>query len=218
MMENQKPHNIKYIMLVYNLVQTVYNAYIVSYFFIPGVPQYLFQHSCTPLPRQTNSYYWAFTEASYLYFLSKIIDLLDTVFFVLRKKQSHVSFLHVYHHSMMVFTTWACLRYFKSEQSIFIGLLNSVVHVVMYSYYFLAACGPEIQKYLWWKKYLTKFQLIQFVLFCIHQGSLLLFECEMPVALTYYIFFQAGFMCALFANFYYQTFIKKHNKEVKAKE
>ena len=31
----------------------------------------------------------------------------------------------------------------------------------MYSYYFLAALGPHMQPYLWWKKYLTMFQIIQ---------------------------------------------------------
>ncbi|KAI5712237.1 hypothetical protein M8J75_006858 [Diaphorina citri] len=196
MMENRKPYNIKYIILAYNLIQTLYNANIVAYLFYPGV----------------------FCEASYLYYISKIIDLLDTIFFVLRKKNSHITFLHVYHHAMMVLTTWAFLRYFKGEQGIFIGLLNSLVHVVMYSYYFLAALGPEVQKYLWWKKYITKFQLTQFALFCIHQLSLIVLSCDMPVALTYYIFFQAVVMCVLFGNFYYQTYTKKHNKQAKATE
>ncbi|XP_017300419.2 elongation of very long chain fatty acids protein AAEL008004-like [Diaphorina citri] len=186
--------------------------------FYPGVVSYLLQHSCTPKPREENDIWMMFCEASYLYYISKIIDLLDTIFFVLRKKNSHITFLHVYHHAMMVLTTWAFLRYFKGEQGIFIGLLNSLVHVVMYSYYFLAALGPEVQKYLWWKKYITKFQLTQFALFCIHQLSLIVLSCDMPVALTYYIFFQAVVMCVLFGNFYYQTYTKKHNKQAKATE
>ncbi|KAI5726128.1 hypothetical protein M8J77_024197 [Diaphorina citri] len=210
MMENRKPYNIKNIILVYNLVQTVYNAYILSYLFYPGVISYLFNHSCSPQPRETNPLWMTFCEASYLYFISKIVDLLDTIFFVLRKKNSQISFLHVYHHVMMVFATWAFLRYFKGEQGIFVGALNSLVHVVMYSYYFLAALGPEVQKYLWWKKYITKFQLTQFGLFCIHQVSLIVFSCDMPVALTYFIFSQAVVMCVLFGNFYYQTYTKKN--------
>ena len=43
------------------------------------------------------------------------------------------------------------------------GTLNSLVHVFMYGYYFLAALGPTMKKYLWWKKYLTLFQMVQFV-------------------------------------------------------
>ena len=40
------------------------------------------------------------------------------------------------------------------------ALVNSSVHVVMYSYYFLAALPKEwnVQKYLWWKAHLTKLQ------------------------------------------------------------
>jgi hypothetical protein len=30
----------------------------------------------------------------------------------------------------------------------------------MYTYYALSAMGPKVQKYLWWKKYLTQFQLV----------------------------------------------------------
>lgn len=49
---------------------------------------------------------------------------------------------------------------FLGEQGILIGFLNSFVHVVMYGYYLLAALGPRVQKYLWWKKYITKLQLV----------------------------------------------------------
>ncbi len=38
--------------------------------------------------------------------------------------------------------------------------LNSFIHVIMYIYYGLAGLGPSMQKYLWWKKYLTRLQLV----------------------------------------------------------
>lgn len=31
----------------------------------------------------------------------------------------------------------------------------------MYSYYMLSALGPKVQKYLWWKKYLTALQMVR---------------------------------------------------------
>lgn len=211
-MADKKPFQIKNVLLVYNLTQTLYNLYIVSMLFIPdvGTLPYLIRHSCEPLPKEKNAaIWWTFATGSYLYFISKVLDLLDTVFFVLKKKQSQITFLHVYHHSMMVMATWAFLRYFKGEQGIFVGLLNCVVHVVMYSYYFLSAFGPEIQKYLWWKKYITRFQLIQFCMMCIQQFGLLIFNCNIPMALTYFIISQALLMMVLFGNFYYHSYIKK---------
>ena len=40
-------------------------------------------------------------------------------------------------------------------------MLNSFVHTVMYGYYGLSAIGPSMQKYLWWKKYITQLQLVR---------------------------------------------------------
>lgn len=48
-------------------------------------------------------------KAMYIYYLTKYADWMDTVFFVLRKKQSHVSVLHLYHHSAVPFLGWYCL-------------------------------------------------------------------------------------------------------------
>lgn len=41
------------------------------------------------------------------------------------------------------------------------GLVNSLVHLFMYTYYGLAALKSErVNKYLKWKKYITKIQLV----------------------------------------------------------
>lgn len=96
----------------------------------------------------------------YLYFIAKVTELLDTIFFVIRKKDKQVTFLHLYHHSIMMIGTWAYLKYSPSDNVVFIGFMNSLVHVFMYSYYGLAALGPGVAKYLWWKKYMTTFQLV----------------------------------------------------------
>lgn len=40
------------------------------------------------------------------------------------------------------------------------AMVNSAIHVLMYSYYGLAAIGSHLSKYLWWKKYLTILQLV----------------------------------------------------------
>lgn len=42
--------------------------------------------------------------------------------------------------------------------------INSSIHVLMYGYYGLAALGPQMQKYLWWKKYLTIIQMVSVAL------------------------------------------------------
>lgn len=206
-MKDRKPLSLKYSMLAYNLFQTLFNAYIVSYVFIPGSFSYLYRHSCTPLPREQNPLWMKLNEAAWYYYISKIVDLLDTVFFVLRKKHSHISFLHLYHHTAMVYMCWGYLRYFKGEQGVFQGVLNALVHVVMYSYYFLSALGPGVQKYLWWKRYITKFQLIQFMLVLIYALSLVAFQCQLPRVITYNFFIQSIIFVLLFGNFYIKTYL-----------
>lgn len=91
--------------------------------------------------------------------MAKVTELLDTIFFVLRHKLEQVSFLHVYHHTLMMVGTWFFLKYFPHDNMIFIGTINSAVHVIMYTYYGLAAV-PSMAKHLWWKEYITTIQLV----------------------------------------------------------
>lgn len=45
------------------------------------------------------------TVSVYYYYCLKLLDLCDTVFFVLKKKTRQVTFLHVYHHlAVLLFT------------------------------------------------------------------------------------------------------------------
>jgi len=39
--------------------------------------------------------------------------------------------------------------------------LNCLVHVVMYSYYGLSVI-PSLKGKLWWKRYITRFQMVSF--------------------------------------------------------
>ena len=42
------------------------------------------------------------TRVCWLFYASKFIELLDTIFFIMRKKFNQVSFLHVFHHGKMI--------------------------------------------------------------------------------------------------------------------
>lgn len=89
-----------------------------------------------------------------------MIELLDTIFFVLRRKDRQITFLHVYHHTGMPLISWLVVKYYPGGHLTFYPMINSMVHIVMYTYYLLSAMGPKVQKYLWWKKYLTTLQLV----------------------------------------------------------
>jgi phosphatidylglycerophosphate synthase len=83
------------------------------------------------------------------------------------------------------------------------GFLNTGVHIVMYTYYMLAAMGPQMQKYLWWKKYLTVLQMIQFVAVFFHAFQLLFYNpCNYSMAFVWVIILHAILFFYLFANFF----------------
>jgi elongation of very long chain fatty acids protein 7 len=93
--------------------------------------------------------------------------------------------------------------------STFFGFLNTGVHVVMYTYYMLAAMGPEMQKYLWWKKYLTVFQMVQFIAVMVHAFQLLFSNpCGYSVAFVTFIGLHAVMFYFLFKDFYDQAYKK----------
>lgn len=157
-------------------------------------------------------------DLGWWYFFAKFTELLDTVFFVLRKKNKQVTFLHVYHHVIMALYSWSYLKFAAGGEGAVLALLNSIVHIVMYSYYLLSGLGPRFQKYLWWKKYVTKLQLIQFVLmltYCAwtHNSS----RCQYASGFTYFISSNITIFLLLFLNFYSKSY-KKRNAEKMLKE
>lgn len=45
------------------------------------------------------------------YYFSKFTEFADTLFFVLRKKNEHVSTLHVIHHGIMPMSVWFGMKF-----------------------------------------------------------------------------------------------------------
>ncbi|KAG7172614.1 Elongation of very long chain fatty acids protein-like 4 [Homarus americanus] len=133
------------------------------------------------------------------------------IFFVLNKKYEHISVLHVSHHALMPISLWYGVRHQAGGHATFMGFINSFVHVVMYSYYLLAAMGPRLRPYLWWKKYLTMLQMVQFTIVFFHAVSVAFVECEVPSVCLRWECGIAVMFFVLFANFY----IKSYRKSVK---
>lgn len=72
-----------------------------------------------------------------------------------------MTFLHVYHHTITSICSWLYVKFLPGQQGAVIIFLNSLVHVIMYTYYLISALGPKYKKYLWWKKYMTWIQLVK---------------------------------------------------------
>uniref|UniRef100_W8AWR6 Elongation of very long chain fatty acids protein n=1 Tax=Ceratitis capitata TaxID=7213 RepID=W8AWR6_CERCA len=204
-MRDRKPYDLKKAMVVYNAFQVCFSIYLCRVSInTSNVLASILSTKCE-IVRNREQNLMLYSGAWY-YFFSKIIDLLDTTFFVLRKKQNQVSFLHVYHHTITALFSWGYLKYAPGEQGVVIGILNSGVHIIMYFYYMVAAMGPQYQKYLWWKKYMTSIQLIQFVLILGYMLLVAAKGCNMPRALTLFFVANTIIFLYLFANFYRKTY------------
>ncbi|XP_073505020.1 very long chain fatty acid elongase 4-like isoform X2 [Phyllobates terribilis] len=158
-MEGREPFTLRSVLLVYNLALVGLSAYMFYEFLVTSVLAG-YSYFCQPVDYSNSELGLRMARVCWWFFFSKVIELLDTIFFIMRKKFSQISFLHVYHHGTMIFNWWAGVKYVAGGQAFFIGMLNSLVHTFMYLYYALAVLGPPLQKYLWWKRHLTILQLV----------------------------------------------------------
>ena len=159
MMAKRKPMGLDNIIKCYNFLQVLICSYITIKGYYHSFGQG-YSFICEPIDFSTTNYHAVqMTKMAHYYFLTKVVDLLDTVFFVLKKKQTHVTFLHVYHHAGMVLLSFFGTKYFAGGQSVFMGVINSFVHVIMYLYYFLTSIDNKY-KHSSWKKYITQLQMV----------------------------------------------------------
>lgn len=79
---------------------------------------------------------------------------------MLRKQNGHISFLHVYHHAIMIVTGYMGVRFIPGGNGAMLVLVNCVVHVFMYMYYMLVALESTRTMALSWKKHITQLQLV----------------------------------------------------------
>ena len=96
-------------------------------------------------------------------------------------------------------------------------LMNGFVHVVMYGYYALAALGPEYQKYLWWKKYITRMQIIQMIIGMIWFSFVWYKQTDIPLGYLSCNLGNATALFILFMNFYIKSYRSVKKVQLKAK-
>lgn len=216
-MRDRKAFDLTYVTRVYNIFQTVASLYFAGALFNQ---MYIVNQKsivCAPPDRSTDEDSLKVIRIGYFYFYLRIFDFLDTLFFVLRKKDNQVTFLHVFHHVAVVFAYWFTSRYGLSNYIILTGIMNSIVHSIMYSYYFLSTLGPSVKPYLWWKRHLTKLQIGQFLIMLVHLSVPMFKECGYPMSLIRGWLACIAAILALFVNFYVQSYLKSRNTTAKTK-
>eukprot|EP01130_Rhizamoeba_saxonica_P001321 TRINITY_DN11198_c0_g1_i1.p1 TRINITY_DN11198_c0_g1~~TRINITY_DN11198_c0_g1_i1.p1 ORF type:complete len:275 (-),score=26.84 TRINITY_DN11198_c0_g1_i1:29-811(-) len=150
----------------------------------------------------------------YVHYWSKAFDFIDTLLILLKKDDSRLSFLHIYHHSSILVVWGFLLHYGVANGTTSFGCgINSVIHAIMYGHYLITSLG--FQNPL--KKWVTKAQLFQFFTCLAHSVVAMFFEESIikyfaPIQLAY----QTS-MIVLFMNFYNTRYDKSKVTKPKTK-
>ncbi|KAL3108434.1 hypothetical protein niasHT_015356 [Heterodera trifolii] len=171
----------------------------------------------------SNSFIYSICTASYAqgvtgfwtekFALSKVFELVDTLFIVLRKRP--LIFLHWYHHITVLIYTWMLYKDHTASGRWFITM-NYTVHAFMYSYYALRAMKLRLPK--WFAMMITVMQIAQmvvgvslaFITLYLKLGGMESCQCTWTNLYASFILYGSYFL--LFCNFFYQTYLRRGNR------
>lgn len=152
-----------------------------------------------------------------IFCFSKVPELLDTLFIVLRKQK--LIFLHWYHHAAVV--TFAFYEFSgRAEIARWFSFMNFSVHSLMYSYYAIRAAGYKLPKPV--AISITSSQIIQMIAGSYFVSYALAMKltgqhCDVTTGrLTYAMIMYVSFGI-LFINFFIQSYLKPRPSPVKDK-
>ncbi|KAL6884395.1 fatty acid elongase-like protein [Trichoderma longibrachiatum] len=219
LMRNRDPFKLKTLFLIHNFVLTAVSAALLALFIEQLLPTVARRGILYAVCDANGGWTQPLIVLYYMTYLTKYLELLDTVFLFLKKKP--LTFLHCYHHGATALLCYTQLIGSTSVQWVPITL-NLLVHVVMYWYYFQSARGVRI----WWKEWVTRLQIIQFVI----DLGFVYFASYTYFASTYWPWMPNWGTCAgkefaaysgivilssylvLFISFYFATYAKKGGK------
>ncbi|TFJ87285.1 hypothetical protein NSK_001617 [Nannochloropsis salina CCMP1776] len=159
LMKNRKPFDLKWPLAYWNLALSLFSIMgmvrVVPHLIYLTATKGLGVVACgAPEPLYGNAAVGFWVQA---FILSKLAELIDTAFIVLRKKP--LQFLHWYHHVTVLLFTWFC--YTHENPGIIFVAMNYSVHAIMYGYYFLMAIRVRPS---WLKpQFITLMQISQMV-------------------------------------------------------
>lgn len=227
LMASRQPFHLKDLMITYNFIMVAASAWMfmegclttnfgLDSWICPTKDSY--NRSETILSRR-------FIFVTWVFFFTKLVEFADTIFMVLRKKNQQISNLHVIHHSVVPLSVWVGIKFAPVAVNAWFPLMNSLVHTLMYTYFGFMALGdslnPSIRNKLkYFKPWMTRIQIIQFLIALIHWTFLTIVasndkSCLLPRTYFYLNLGNALLFLALFTNFYRQSYTKKVVDEIR---
>ena len=210
-MSSRTPYNIKGSLFVWNTFLALF-SFCGSLSVVPHLIDVLYKSGFKESvckaegPKNPQLSLWWF-----LLVISKVIELGDTAFVVLRK--SPLQFLHYYHHmTVLVYGFYGLSRPLGSIGGVYVwfGTMNYSVHTVMYTYYAVRTAGYRVPNVV--SKFVTILQLSQmFVALFINLVSYRSYmrgeDCDINMSVFYVGLAIYGSYAFLFAKFFYTRYI-----------
>ncbi|EFN75445.1 elongation of very long chain fatty acids protein 6 [Harpegnathos saltator] len=153
---------------------------------------------------------------TWMFVLSKLPELGDTIFIVLRKQP--LIFLHWYHHITVLLYAWFSYSEYTASARWYV-VMNYCVHSIMYTYYALKAMRYKPPKAI--AMVITTLQLIQMVIGCAINISAYQYlegghvDCHITRMNIHFSFAMYFSYFVLFARFFHKTYLadKKAKKK-----
>ncbi|KAI0977652.1 hypothetical protein GJ496_006632 [Pomphorhynchus laevis] len=200
-MKNRQAMNLQPILILWNICFAAFSCF----GFIRVLPEFIYSLTVEgfeySICNNSNAYgvagFW-----SYMFCLSKVPELFDTAFIVLRKRP--LIFLHWFHHSTVLIYTWLSYENLAASGRWFMTI-NYGIHSVMYTYYACKALKWRVPEFL--SVTITAFQILQMCMGCYVNYNILKIKrdgrlCRVPNINVYVSFFIYFLYFLLFTHFF----------------
>ncbi|KAM0728680.1 Very long chain fatty acid elongase [Formica fusca] len=212
-MKNRPPYSLKTFIKIYNIFQIIANAWLVREHLAAGWMKDI-PLTCMPVIYSYEPHYYKYIQILWWFLLLKMIDCIETIMFMLRKKNKQISALHLYHHVSSLMFSWITVKYLAGEMSTFVTLVNCSVHVIMYTYYLLAAFGPRAQAIIMpVKSYITILQMVQFFGLILYTVQILMPNCHIPSLFGIMFLINVAINWFMFYKFYQKSYVSSKVKQ-----
>lgn len=201
-MAEQKPLKIKPFVFTYNLYQCLLNLWTVIEMIREVRSNNHFTSAWGNSAQPDNIKGFRISLLVWMHYNNKFVELLDTLWMILKKKDKQISFLHCYHHILLIWVWFICCRIEPGGDSYFGACVNSFIHVLMYGYYTMSLLQIPCP----WKKWITNCQMLQFAV-CLTHASYVFYKGNMPWELSAAQAFVMVNMLVLFGHFYIKTYL-----------
>ncbi|KFP29385.1 Elongation of very long chain fatty acids protein 6, partial [Colius striatus] len=142
----------------------------------------------------------------FLFVVTKLVELGDTMFIVLRKKP--LIFLHWYHHAGTLMIAWYSYKEMAAGGP-WPAVLNFSVHSIMYSYYTVKATGYRVPRLVCMT--ITSVQMLQMVMYMVMNVLLIIWKDERTCPTTWTFLSHSWLLSTtflvLFGNYFFKTYL-----------